>query len=215
MNLTLHHYWRSSSSWRVRWALSYKKIEYKSIAVNLLDDETDKEPYRKINPMGFVPALEVAHESDRKILTESVAMIEWLEEIFPDPKLYPVNGIERAHCRALVETVNAGIQPVQNLTVLDKYSDDAEKRKQWAQYFISRGFSAYEKLIAQSAGKLSMGDHLTAADIFLIPQVYNALRNELNMSQFPRIEKIYRHALEMPSCKASHPDNFKDDFKPS
>lgn len=205
MNLTLHHYWRSTSSWRVRYALAYKKIEYKPVHVNLLDDETDKDPFRKLNPMGYVPVLEV----DGKLLTESVAIIEWLEELFPDPKLYPINSIEKAHCRALVETINAGIQPVQNLTVQEHYSDDPEERKKWAQYFIQRGLTAFEKHISSSAGRFCMGDSFTAADIFLVPQIYAALRNEVDLKQFAKAEKIYRHCLEMPACQASHPDQFK------
>jgi maleylacetoacetate isomerase len=205
MSPTLFHYWRSSSSWRVRWALEIKNIKYTSQHIDLLSGESEREPHLSRNPMGYVPALEV----DGKILIESMAIIEWIEETYPEPSLFPKDSIDRAHVRALAEIINAGIQPVQNLNVLDKYSDDAEKRKEWAQYFIRRGFLAYEKLIKKTSGIYSFGDELTMADLFLIPQVYNAKRQNLALHEFPLIEKIFNNALKTDSGKASAPENFQ------
>lgn len=205
MKVTLYHYWRSSSSWRVRWALNYKKVDYDSKHIDLLNGESESGEYKKLNPLGFVPALDI----DGKILTESVAIIEWLEELIPAPTLYSSHLLKKAKIRSLVELINAGIQPIQNLTVLEHYSDDAEKRKAWMQHFIARGFEAYETLVKETYGTFSVGDHLTAADLFLIPQVYNANRCELNMKPYPIISKINENALKTASCEASHPDKFK------
>ncbi|MDZ4675950.1 MAG: maleylacetoacetate isomerase [Oligoflexia bacterium] len=205
MNITLYHYWRSSSSWRVRWALDYKKIKYKAVPVDLLNGESESAAHLLRNPMGYVPALEV----DGKFIIESLPIIEWLEETHQSPPLLPKNTLDRAHVRALAELINAGIQPVQNLTVLDKYSDDPEKRSEWGQYFIRRGFVAYEKLVEKSAGLYSFGDEISLADICLVPQVYNAHRLNMALHEFPLIQKINTNALKSPSGQASAPDSFK------
>src|SRR5437899_2175350 len=115
--ITLYHYWRSSSSWRVRWALNFKDVEHKLVQVNLLDGESESPAYLKRNPLGYVPVL----ETQGRNLVESVAIIEWLEEKFPERPLYPVTPLDRAHVRSLVEIINAGIQPLQNLTVIDRF----------------------------------------------------------------------------------------------
>jgi maleylacetoacetate isomerase len=120
MNLKLYHYWRSSSSWRVRWALEFKEIECEMISVDLLNKESEREPHLSRSPLGFVPVLEVHGH----YLTESVAIIEWLEERFPEKKLFPHDDILRAQTRALVELVNAGIQPLQNLIVQEYLTPD-------------------------------------------------------------------------------------------
>jgi maleylacetoacetate isomerase len=146
---------------------------------------------------------------DGRYLIESVAIIEWLDEVFPRKHLYPDDPIEKARVRALCEVINADTQPIQNLTVMDYYSDDPEKRKKWNQHFITRGLNAYETLVSSTAGRFSFGDSVTAADLFLIPQVYNALRFELDISQFPRVEQIYHRAIELAEVVASHPDRYK------
>jgi len=205
MNLTFYHYWRSSSSWRVRWALEYKGIAYKAAHVSLLDGESESAAHMARHPMGWVPVLDIGGEK----YVESLAIIEWLEEVNPSPTLYHGDPLERLHIRSLAETINAGVQPVTNLTTLDQYSDDPIKRKAWTQYFIRRGFNTFEKLISESAGKFSHGEQLTVADLCLIPQCYNALRNEMNLDEWPRIASIYKNALETPSCQKSHPEKWK------
>src|SRR5258707_740787 len=119
---TLYHYWRSSSSWRVRWALELKGQTPKVVHVNLLDGENDSEAHLKRSPLGYVPVL----ESEGKMICESVAIIEFLEEKNPKPQLYPGDAFQKAHIRALIEIINADTQPVQNLTVTEKLSDDPE-----------------------------------------------------------------------------------------
>ena len=205
--LTLFHYWRSSSSWRVRWALKMKKIDgVEYVAVNLLTGESESQTHLKRNPLGFVPVLQVGE----KFLVESVAIIEWLEELIPSPSLFPGNSYDRAQIRSLVEIVNAGTQPVQNLTVTDKITDDEEKRGDWNRFFIRRGLGAYQTLAERSAGKFSVGDQVTAADLFLVPQLYNAARNEIDVEkEFPLLHRIQSDAQKTAEYAASNPDAFK------
>lgn len=204
-DVTLYHYWRSSSSWRVRWALKIKKVPAREVAVDLLDGTSESEAHLKRNPLGYVPVLEIQNHT----LIESAAIVEWLDEMIPTPSFFPGSSYDRAHIRALVEIINAGTQPVQNLTVMDKYSQDEAKRLEWNQYFIRRGLSAFEKLTQSHGGEFSYGDSLTAADLFLIPQVYNALRFKVNMDEFPLISKINQNCLKLPECLGSHPDQYK------
>lgn len=204
-SLTLYHYWRSSASWRVRWMLELKKLKVDFIHVELLNGEVDREPHLSRNPMGQVPALIV----DNHTLIESMAILEWLEETIPANRLIPGDTWIRAHIRALCEVINSGTQPVQNLPVLDYYSEDPEKRKEWMRFFIHRGLTAYEKLVAAKAGKFSVGDQLTAADVFLVPQCYNAIRNDLSLSEWPTIDRIHSAALATAECQASHPERFQ------
>jgi maleylacetoacetate isomerase len=217
MKLKLYHYWRSSSSWRVRWAFELKKIEAEKVAVNLLDDETDQPEHRARNPMGYVPVLEFLDSpvkqdslSARHFLTESMAILEWTEERFPSPSLLPGTPEERAHIRRLAELVNSGIQPLQNPPVMGAVSKDDEERKKWCQRWIRNGFSAYSEWIRGSSGLFSVGNQITLADLFLIPQCYSALRFEVDLEkEFPALAKIYSNALKTDSCQASHPDRYQ------
>jgi maleylacetoacetate isomerase len=204
--MTLYHYWRSTSSWRVRFMLAQKKIEVKYVHVNLLDNETERPEHLKRNPMGFVPVLEIA---PGKYLFESVAIGEWLEETHPQNPLLPKDSFARAEIRALCEWINAGIQPLGNLTVTDHLSNDPEEKKAWTQHWVRRGFTAYEKLIAKTSGDFCFGNQLTMADIFLVPQCYAALRNEVDLNGFPTIARINANILQTEGAQATHPDRFK------
>lgn len=206
MNLTLYHYWRSSASWRVRWALELKGVKpQKMVAINLLSDESESPEHKKRNPMGFVPVLDV----DSKLLIESVAILQWLEDTYPKPALFPGDALMRAHIRALCELINAGIQPLQNLTVTEHLTEDLDKRKSWCQHWIRRGLQAYESWVKPYARKYSVGDAITAADLFLIPQCYAAKRNEVDLSEFPLIEKINNAALLTKEAQASAPEKYQ------
>lgn len=205
MKLTLFHYWRSSGSWRVRWALALKGLPYDAVPINLLNGENDQPTHLKRNPMGYVPVLEVGG----KFLAESVAILEFLEETHPAPPLYPRDPFERAFARQLVELVNSGIQPLHNLNVVERHSDDPGERKRWSQEWIRKGLGAYEALLAGTPrARFSLGDRVSAPDLFLIPQCYAAGRNEVNLQEFPRVAAINAAALETPECQASHPDRF-------
>ncbi len=205
MENTLYHYWRSSCSWRVRWALELKKIKVKYVHVDLISSESEDEPHRSRNPFGHVPALFYQNT----MLIESMAIMELLDELHPNQKLFPGNAIDRTQIRILCEMINSGTQPIQNLPVLDFYSKVPEERKKWCQYFIGRGLSAYEKWASKRAGKYSFGDSITAADICLIPQCYNALRNDMNLSDFPTIQRIHAAALLTEEAQNSAPERFQ------
>lgn len=185
-------------------------------AVNLLNGESESAEHLARNPSGFVPVLEFLDEKNpkKRYLSESVAIIEWLEETHPNPALLPKDTYLRARTRALIEMINAGTQPLQNLPAQFYYapSDSAEdvlKRKTWTQHWIRNGLQSYERLVQETAGKFSIDDTLTAADLFLIPQCYNAIRFEVPLSEFPTIHEIYNNAITTESYKASEPERYK------
>lgn len=208
--LKLYHYWRSSSSWRVRWVLAFKNISASYIPINLLENEQNSNDYKTRSPTAFVPAL----EADGRVLTESVAIAEYLEQLFPEPSIFPSDPWLKARTRQLVEEVNAGTQPLQNLHVLRSLWTTEAERTSWAQKVIERGLSGIEKtlsLVRQEGvqGPFALGDNITLADMFLVPQLYNAKRFAVDMSPYPLARAAEQAALEHPSGKASHPDNFK------
>lgn len=209
MTLTLYHYWRSSSSWRVRLALFYKEISCELVSVNLLANEQNSPEHRKRNPMGFVPVLEVLHAGGHNhYLGESTAIMEWLDETYPQKGLLPQDPYERAFVRQLVQIINSGIQPLHNLKVLNKVSSNDEEKKNWAQFWIRDGLAAYEKLIEKSAGKFSFKDTITMAELCLIPQIYTAHRYQVDLSPYPKIQKIHNHLSELDWVQRAHADQF-------
>lgn len=213
MKFRLYHYWRSTCSWRVRWALAFKEIPCDFIPVNLLNDETEHPDYLKKNPMGYVPTLEIlsteGSHSPSLFLSESVAIIEYLEETVPTPSLLLRDPFQRAKVRQLAETINSGTQPLQNLNVFQRHSSDPNEQKAWNQTWIQKGLASYEAQIQSTARKFSVGDTFTLADIFLIPQCYNAMRFDLELSQFPVIERIYKNVIQTQAYKMSEPERYK------
>jgi maleylacetoacetate isomerase len=205
----LYHYWRSSSSWRVRMALDWKGIPYEAFPVSLLDGEAEGSEHLRRNPAGFVPVLEIPG-SHGPYLTESLAIIEYLEETHPGlPALLPGSPENRARIRALAEVINAGTQPIQNIPVLERHSRDPAEQKAWAREFIARGLETYEKLCAPLAKTYSVGDAFSLADLCLIPQVYNAERYQVDLRQFPVISAIDARCRSLAVFESSHPDRFK------
>ena len=210
--LRLYHYWRSSASWRVRWGFALKGIKAEMVAVDLLSGEVEGSEHRQRNPMGQVPTLEFLDETDpkRRFLAESVAILEWADEVFPKThRLLPGDAFQRARIRHLAEIINAGTQPLQNLTPMFRHSDDPDERKRWSAYFIQAGLEAYETMVQQTAGIYSVGDQITLADLCVIPQCYNAGRYDVPMEQFPILNRIYRTALATSECQASVPEKYE------
>ena len=206
--MKLYHYWRSSASWRVRWALEIKKIPHEKIAVDLLSGQEKEETYLRKNPSGYVPALIVQD----KVLGESLAILEWLEENYSSPSLFSGDSFQRAQIRRLAETVNSGIQPLQNLDVLAKVSADKAVQAEWIRHWVQRGLGVVEKLLNEVGGKqtkFSFSDQPSMADLCLIPQCYSAVRFNVNLSAFPKTAAIYQHALTTPECAAAHPEKFQ------
>lgn len=206
MNLKLYSYWRSSSAYRVRIALHHKEVPFTYVAVDLLKSEQRSAEHKARSPLGHVPCLEV----DGKSFVESVAIIELLDELFPEHPLLPTTPEGRAHVRALVEVVNSGTQPVQNLIVLQRFPE--AERAPWAKFFIERGLAAYEALLAsyEAAGlrssAFSYGASVTMADAYLIPQLYNAARFDVSLVPFPRISQVREATLELPAFRKARPE---------
>jgi maleylpyruvate isomerase len=192
---------RSSCSWRVRWALALKQVEYQSVVIDIASDE-HLVRMAPLNTMKQVPTLEL---DDGRVMTESVAIIEWLDEIYPDPPLLPRDPWLRAHARELVQIVNAGTQPMQNTSVQKAVSPDPEVRRQWCQRWIERGLTAYEAHVRRSAGRFSIGDQLTMADLFAVPQVRNAERHGADLSSCTKLQQIYVTCLTTPEAVATDP----------
>ncbi len=206
--IRLYHYWRSSASWRVRWAFALKKIECEFVAVDLLGDEPESPEHRARNPLGYVPVLEFL-DGPHRYLSQSMAIIDWAEAVTPLPALFASDTFERAYQIQLCEIINADTAPLQNLPPQFMYSDDSEKRKLWAQTWIRKGLSAYQALAQKTAGTFSMGDIVSAPDLFLIPQLYNARRYEVALEEFPLLKQIYEASLATPECLAASPERYQ------
>jgi len=201
----LYSYWRSSCSWRVRAALAIKKIPYEYVDVNLVKEGGQQytDEYTAINPARLVPALHI----DGHTLGESMAMLEYLEDTRPEHPLLPKDAYGKAQVRAMSLQIVAGIQPLQNLPVLNKVG---ETKNEWAQHWIARGLQGLERMLAKTAGKYSYGDTLTMLDCCLAPQIYNAIRFNLDLLPFPICKRIYDDLLKVEEFRISHPANQPD-----
>ena len=209
-DIILYSYWRSSCSWRVRIALNLKGIKYEYKAVNLVKDggEQRKDDYKKLNPQGYVPALII----DGHTLAESLPIIEYLEENHAgDRSLFPKDSYLKFKARQICEVINSGTQPIQNLSVLQKIKEDYNgDQGEWAKYWIDKGFKSLEALISETKGTYCIGDEPTVADCFLIPQVYNANRFGVDMTQFPSIQEVVLNLEQLEEFKNAHPDKMPD-----
>lgn len=203
--MKLFSYWRSTCSWRVRIALELKQAKYEIVPVNLIAGEGEQkaEPHTARNPMAQVPVLEV----DGKFLHQSVAILEYLEEKYPDPALLPKDTWARAQTRALVEIINSGIQPLQNLSVGRYLSSElkVDERKFHA-HFVSKGLHALEKSVRATSGMFCVGDNLTLADVCLVPQMMGARRFGISLEECPTLVRIEGACLALPAFHTSAPD---------
>ncbi|CAM2066974.1 maleylacetoacetate isomerase [Sulfidibacter corallicola] len=208
----LYSYYRSSCSYRVRIALQLKRLPFVYQAVHLVREggEQRQPDYLKLNPMGQVPCL--IH--DGKALAQSMAIIEYLDRVAPTPRLFPEDPWQAAQVRELCEHVNTGIQPIQNLKVLQRierdYGASGANKVAWAKAWIEMGFEALEHALTTTAGLCSFGDEVTAADLFLVPQVYNADRFKVDMTAFPTIARINEHCLALEAFQKAEPANQPD-----
>ncbi|HEX8640776.1 MAG TPA: maleylacetoacetate isomerase [Allosphingosinicella sp.] len=201
----LFDYFRSSASYRVRIALALKGIEYERVAVNLLEGEQKAEDYRARNPQGFVPML----EADGLRLTQSLAIMGWLEARWPEPRLLPADPAEAAHVRALALAIVCDIHPLNNLRVLKRLSAlgvEQEQRNEWYRHWVSEGFAALEALAAPRAGRFLFGDDPTLADVCLVPQMYNARRFAVPVEDYPTLARADAEAAGIEAFAAAHPD---------
>jgi maleylpyruvate isomerase len=213
MKLKLYSYWRSTCSWRVRIALAWKGLPYQYEAINLLRDGGDQntERYRALNPMRTVPMLELEEDGQVHRLAQSLAIIEFLEERFPSPPLLPKAPLVRARARQIAEMVNSGIQPLQNLSVYTRVKNELKgDDAAWNAYWIDRGLTAIEAVLAERPGKLCVGDEVSLADICLVPQLTNARRFAVDLSRFPNISRVEAACRELPAFQQAHPDRQPD-----
>jgi maleylacetoacetate isomerase len=193
---------RSSASWRVRWALALKRVAHESVFVDVAAGEHHR-VVAPLNPLHAVPTLVL---DDGRVLTESVAIFEWLEETIPEPPLLPGDPFARARARELVSLVNSAIHPLQNTAVRVAVAADEAGRNAWAARWIERGLGVCEAHLRDGRGRFCAGDRVGMADLFLAPQVRNAERFGADLSGFPRVRAIYAACMATPEARATDPD---------
>ena len=209
--IKLYSYYRSSCSYRIRIALYLKNISFEYIPIHLLKNggEQKSERYKKLNPEAQVPCL--VHNN--QILTQSMAILQYLEDIYPSPALFPKN--EKAQIISLCETINSGIQPLQNLKVLKYLKTNWSGRErnitQWLSFWIQNGLSSVEQKVKENKYRpFAVGNTLTAAELFIVPQIYNARRFNIDLKTFPRLLEIEELCQHLHPFKKAHPDQQPD-----
>lgn len=202
----LHDYFRSSASYRVRIALNLKGVDYEQRPVNLAEGAQKKAAFYELNPQGFVPMLEI----DGHRLTQSLAICNYLNSIVPDRPFMPADAAERAHVLALALAVACDIHPLNNLRVL-KYLRDPmgvgeEAKDEWYRHWVAEGLAALEAMARPHAGAFLFGDAPTLADICLVPQLYNARRFSVPLTDYPTLRRADETASAHAAFAAAHPD---------
>ncbi|CAG7935257.1 unnamed protein product [Penicillium nalgiovense] len=207
--VTLHTYFRSSCSARLRIALHLKQVPFTSVYVNLLKGEQSSPAHLAINPSGTVPALVIQRESKAPVtITQSLAALEYLAEAFPEqgPALLPPasDPESRAVVRTLADIISCDIQPVTNLRILKRVGQLGVERAEWSKDLMEDGFRAYEAAVKKSAGKFSVGDSITIADLCLIPAAWGAQRFGVDLGQFPVTNEIVKNLEMEEAVKKGH-----------
>jgi maleylpyruvate isomerase len=215
MKIVLHSYWRSSASYRVRIGLGMKQLSYEYAAVNILRGAQFADAYRATNPMAQVPTLEITEGDGTRIaLTQSLPILEYLEERWPEPPILPRDLYLRAKARSLAEIVNAGIQPMQNTATARRIKALGGDEAAWARPFVVEGLTAFARAAAETAGAFCVGDAPTIADCCLVPQFMAARRFKVDLSAFQRLVDIEARCLALPAFADAMPDRQPDAVKP-
>ena len=210
--MKLYSFFRSSAAFRVRIALNLKKIAYETVAIHLRRGDQSKPDYRGVNPQGLVPTLE---DGGRKLI-QSLAIIEYLDEVHPEPPLLPKDPADRVRVRGLAEIVACDIHPINNLRVLryliHELGHDEAAIAKWYNHWIAAGFEALEPLLAGDTrtGAFCHGNAPGLADIALVPQVVNAERYQLDLKPYPTIVRIFENCMRLEPFIAAHPNNQPD-----
>lgn len=209
--LVLHNYWRSSASYRVRIALGLKGLAYDYAIVDILHGEQGTDRYRGLNPMAQVPTLEIIEADGRSVrLIQSLPIIEYVDDRWPEPRLVPAEPVARARARALAEIVNSGIQPLQNIAVTRAVKAMGGDDAAWTRGYIERGLAAYAAAAAEVAGTFSVGDAPSIADCCLVPQLYSARRFGASFAGLERLEAIEAACNALSAFAVAHPDRQPD-----
>ncbi len=210
--MKLHGYWRSSAAYRVRIALNLKGVQVEHCPVHLVNNggEQHSAAYQLLNPSELVPTLEEGELS----LNQSLAIIQYLEDSYPQTPLYPKDPAQKAAVMAFALDIACDIHPLNNLRVLQYLTGPLAlsevQKMQWIQHWLAVGFSALESRLQQTARRYCFGDQITVADLCLVPQVYNALRFQLDMTNYPQISAIYQRCNEVEAFAKAAPERQVD-----
>ncbi|ABX48692.1 MULTISPECIES: maleylacetoacetate isomerase [Shewanella] len=214
--MKLYGYWRSSAAYRVRIALNLKGISAEQLSVHLVRDggEQHKAAYSALNPLELVPTLTLDDELDADALSQSLAIIEYLDEIHPQSPLLPASALERAHVRAMALTVACEIHPLNNLRVLQYLTQtlgvDEAAKNTWYHHWVASGFAALETLLVRHSGRYCFGDTVTLADLCLVPQVYNAQRFNVDLTPYPNIMRVWTECNQLEAFADAAPERQAD-----
>jgi maleylacetoacetate isomerase len=204
--MRLYQNWRSSAAYRVRLALNYKGLRYEQVAIDLRKGEQRTPEFLKINPQGLVPVL----EDDGIVLTQSLPILNYLEERYPEPALLPKDLPGRATSRAIAVAIACEIHPLNNLRVLQylerELALDEAQRMAWYRHWVAEGFGAIETMLARSAGAFCVGDAPSLADVCLVPQVYNGRRYECDLAPYPTILRIDERCRQIEAFARAAPE---------
>ena len=206
MTRTLYGYWRSSASYRVRIALAVKGLAYDAVAINLAQGAQTSVGFTMLNPQGFVPYL----IDDDVGLNQSLAIIEYLDEVHPAPPLLPGDALARARVRGAALQIACDIHPINNLRVL-KYlrgelGHDQAAVDTWYRHWVETGFGPLEEIAEAATGTYLFGDHVTLADVCLVPQMWNARRLQADIARFPKLVEIDKRLNALPAVAAARPE---------
>ena len=214
MTPTLYSAWRATAPYRVRIGLALKGVDYGYAALDLIAGDQRSAEYKAVNPQGLTPALDLG---DGHVLTQSLAILEFLEETRPTPPILPRSALDRAMVRAMAGIIACDIHPLNNTRVgrkLHKMGIDQAGILDWTQGWIRDGFDALEPMVARYGEGFAFGETPTIADCCLIPQVYSATRYEVDLAPWPAIRAVAERATEHPAFQAAHP-NRQPDAKPA
>lgn len=208
--IKLYSYWRSSAAYRVRIALNLKNVAFEIIPVNVIEEQQHTVNYKSVNPQALIPTL----IDDEVKLGQSIAIIEYLEERYPEPSLLPKVPARKAFARQLAQLIASDIHPLNNLRVLtylrrDLGVDDHEK-KSWYRHWVNTGLDSLNTLLKSETGTYCVGDKVSIADVCLIPQLYNAHRFDISLERYPRLMEIETECLKLPAFNAARPEHQPD-----
>lgn len=214
---TLYNYFRSSTSYRVRIALELKQINYDYKPIHLLNNggEQNNLAYRSLNPIGGVPTLVHVDQGQQKIIGQSLAIMEYIDDIKPElSPLFPKDPYTKSQVKQFCENINADTHPYSNLKTLQylekEFQADQDKKNKWIQHWIDLGLAACETMITKQSGSFCFSDTLTAADLCLVPQLVSAERFQVDIKKYSHLYRVYNHCLTIEAFKKAHPFNQTD-----